>query len=74
MPDFKPARVLDFGSGIGSAFWAMEQVWPRVVREAVVVEASRSMQELAAAVRDEVRHPAHAARRTVAPPACARAP
>lgn len=55
VPDFTPARVLDFGSGVGSAFWAIEAVWPRAVKESVAVEASRSMQELANALRAQVR-------------------
>ena len=55
VPDFTPARVLDFGSGVGSAFWAIEAVWPRAVKEAVAVETSQSMQELANALRAQVR-------------------
>jgi ribosomal protein RSM22 (predicted rRNA methylase) len=54
VPDFTPTRVLDFGSGVGSAFWAIEAVWPRVVNQAVAVEASSSMQELANALRAQV--------------------
>ncbi|KAI6706989.1 hypothetical protein NL676_009951 [Syzygium grande] len=44
LPDFSPARVLDFGAGTGSAFWALREVWPQSVEKVNLVEPSQSMQ------------------------------
>nr|GMD01543.1 rsm22-cox11 tandem protein 2, mitochondrial-like [Ipomoea batatas] len=44
VPDFSPAKVLDFGAGTGSAFWAMREVWPRSLQKVNLVEPSQSMQ------------------------------
>ncbi|KAL2543789.1 methyltransferase [Forsythia ovata] len=44
VPDFKPAKVLDFGAGTGSAMWAMMEVWPRSLETINLVEPSQSMQ------------------------------
>ncbi|KAI3422941.1 uncharacterized protein J3R85_011449 [Psidium guajava] len=44
LPDFSPARVLDFGAGTGSAFWALREVWPHSVEKVNLVEPSQSMQ------------------------------
>lgn len=49
-----PERVVDWGAGVGSAAWAVEEVWPAVVaegkeqetREYVGLEGSRAMVEL----------------------------
>ncbi|CAL1386583.1 unnamed protein product [Linum trigynum] len=44
LPDFSPAKVLDFGAGTGSAFWAMKEVWPKSIKKVNLVEPSQSMQ------------------------------
>ncbi|KDP25245.1 hypothetical protein JCGZ_20401 [Jatropha curcas] len=44
LPDFSPAKVLDFGAGTGSAFWATRKVWPKSVEKVNLVEPSQSMQ------------------------------
>lgn len=44
LPSFSPAKVLDFGSGTGSAFWALRDVWPQSVERVNLIEPSQSMQ------------------------------
>lgn len=44
LPGFSPARVLDFGAGTGSAFWALQEVWPQSLEKLNLVEPSQSMQ------------------------------
>ncbi|XP_008775004.2 methyltransferase-like protein 17, mitochondrial isoform X2 [Phoenix dactylifera] len=44
LPEFSPARVLDFGAGPGSVLWAMREVWPRSLERVNLVEPSKSMQ------------------------------
>ncbi|CAI9771809.1 unnamed protein product [Fraxinus pennsylvanica] len=44
VPDFTPAKVLDFGAGTGSAMWAMMEVWPQSLETINLVEPSQSMQ------------------------------
>nr|KJB52338.1 hypothetical protein B456_008G256700 [Gossypium raimondii] len=44
LPGFSPTKVLDFGAGTGSAFWAMREVWPKSVEKLNIVEPSQSMQ------------------------------
>ncbi|KFK32955.1 hypothetical protein AALP_AA6G311300 [Arabis alpina] len=44
LPDFEPTRVLDFGAGTGSGFWAVQEVWPKSVEKINIVEPSQSMQ------------------------------
>uniref|UniRef100_M1AWI6 Cytochrome C oxidase assembly protein cox11 n=1 Tax=Solanum tuberosum TaxID=4113 RepID=M1AWI6_SOLTU len=44
LPGFSPAKVLDFGAGTGSAFWAVREVWPRSLSRINLVEPSQSMQ------------------------------
>ncbi|KAL8520512.1 hypothetical protein ACS0TY_011148 [Phlomoides rotata] len=44
VPDFSPAKVLDYGAGTGSALWAMMEVWPGTVEHINLVEPSQSMQ------------------------------
>ncbi|KAL3645525.1 hypothetical protein CASFOL_010705 [Castilleja foliolosa] len=44
VPDFTPAKVLDFGAGTSSALWAMMEVWPGSVERINLVEPSQSMQ------------------------------
>ncbi|KAK9067931.1 hypothetical protein SSX86_012042 [Deinandra increscens subsp. villosa] len=44
LPNFEPTRVLDFGAGTGSAFWALREVWPNVTKSVNLIEPSQSMQ------------------------------
>ncbi|CAA7031947.1 unnamed protein product [Microthlaspi erraticum] len=44
LPDFEPKRVLDFGAGTGSGFWAVKEVWPNSAEKINIVEPSQSMQ------------------------------
>ncbi|CAH9068782.1 unnamed protein product [Cuscuta europaea] len=44
VPNFSPAKVLDFGAGTGSAFWATREVWPKSLQKVNLVEPSQSMQ------------------------------
>ncbi|XP_009359576.2 methyltransferase-like protein 17, mitochondrial isoform X1 [Pyrus x bretschneideri] len=44
LPEFSPAKVLDFGAGTGSAFWALQEVWPNSLEKVNLVEPSQSMQ------------------------------
>ncbi|KVH91787.1 cytochrome c oxidase assembly protein CtaG/Cox11, partial [Cynara cardunculus var. scolymus] len=44
LPGFSPARVLDFGAGTGSAFWALREVWPNSLERVNLIEPSQSMQ------------------------------
>lgn len=44
LPDFSPAKVLDFGAGTSSAFWALRDVWPQSVENINLVEPSQHMQ------------------------------
>ncbi|KAL1202758.1 hypothetical protein V5N11_031386 [Cardamine amara subsp. amara] len=44
LPDFTPTKVLDFGAGTGSGFWAVKEVWPKSVEKVNIVEPSQSMQ------------------------------
>ncbi|KAJ9706293.1 hypothetical protein PVL29_001695 [Vitis rotundifolia] len=46
LPGFSPAGVLDFGSGTGSALWALREVWPRTLERINLVEPSKSMQRV----------------------------
>ncbi|XP_004511080.1 uncharacterized protein [Cicer arietinum] len=44
LPGFSPAKVLDFGAGTGSAFWALREVWPKSLEKVNLIEPSQSMQ------------------------------
>ncbi|KAF2922365.1 hypothetical protein DAI22_07g107900 [Oryza sativa Japonica Group] len=44
LPDFAPAKVLDFGAGPSSALWAMRAVWPKSIEKVNLVEPSKEMQ------------------------------
>ncbi|XP_021757722.1 methyltransferase-like protein 17, mitochondrial [Chenopodium quinoa] len=44
VPEFSPVNVLDFGSGTGSAFWALREVWPKSLERINLIEPSQSMQ------------------------------
>ncbi len=45
-PCWSPDSVLDFGSGVGSSFWACHSIWPSAVREYYMVDPSRHMNDL----------------------------
>lgn len=44
LPGFSPTKVLDFGAGTGSAFWALQEVWPKSLEKVNIIEPSQSMQ------------------------------
>ncbi|KAA0196527.1 hypothetical protein HAZT_HAZT009456 [Hyalella azteca] len=46
LPTFMPTTMLDFGSGVGSATWAVDQTWPKSCKEVVNVDPSNAMHEL----------------------------
>lgn len=46
-PNFKPKSVLDFGSGLGTAYWAINDTWPDHVYEFMNVDISKEQQHLA---------------------------
>lgn len=45
-PAFEPNTVLDFGSGMGTTIWAVNETWPNTVREYLNVELSKDQQYL----------------------------
>lgn len=45
-PSFKPKSVLDFGSGMGTTIWAVNDTWPDTVSEFMNVEISKEQQYL----------------------------
>ncbi|KAI3866806.1 hypothetical protein MKW92_050391 [Papaver armeniacum] len=47
LPGFQPATVLDFGSGTGSALWALREIWPHSLEKISLVEPSKAMQRAA---------------------------
>ncbi|KAK3204649.1 hypothetical protein Dsin_018695 [Dipteronia sinensis] len=47
LPGFSPAKVLDFGAGTGSAFWALQEVRPGSLEKVNIMEPSQSMQRAA---------------------------
>ena len=53
VPQFKPKTILDFGSGIGSTYWAVDSVWGREDKLYHSVDLSGSMLELATKLREE---------------------
>ncbi|XP_071730650.1 uncharacterized protein [Rutidosis leptorrhynchoides] len=44
LPGFAPTKVLDFGAGTGTAFWALREVWPNSIEKVNLIEPSQSMQ------------------------------
>lgn len=48
-PDFQPTRLLDFGAGPGTVFWAASDAWPELDR-ATLVEASPAIRSVGAAL------------------------
>lgn len=45
-PSFEPKSVMDFGSGMGTTIWAVNEVWPKIVDEFQNIELSKSQQDL----------------------------
>ncbi|KAH7404520.1 hypothetical protein KP509_15G029500, partial [Ceratopteris richardii] len=43
LPDFKPEKIMDYGSGPGTAIWALNEVWPGQIEHANIVEPSEAM-------------------------------
>ncbi|KAJ7557346.1 hypothetical protein O6H91_05G123000 [Diphasiastrum complanatum] len=56
LPNFQPVRVLDFGSGPGTAIWALREVWPGVVQRAHLVEISPDMTDACATLLQGVQN------------------
>ncbi|XP_053642264.2 ribosome assembly protein METTL17, mitochondrial isoform X2 [Cherax quadricarinatus] len=46
-PEFCPVHLLDFGSGVGSSMWAVDKTWPGACKEAVCVDSSAEMNNMA---------------------------
>ncbi|KAF3976227.1 hypothetical protein CMV_000583 [Castanea mollissima] len=44
LPGFSPARVLGFGDGTGSAFWALQVMWPKSLEKVKLDVPSQTMQ------------------------------
>ena len=53
VPNFTPKTILDFGSGIGCTYWAVDSIWGREGKLFHSVDLSGSMLELAARIREE---------------------
>ncbi|KAJ8366954.1 hypothetical protein AAFF_G00336430 [Aldrovandia affinis] len=45
--NFSPHSLLDFGSGVGTALWAMHTLWGDSMKEAICVDSSAAMNSLA---------------------------
>jgi ribosomal protein RSM22 (predicted rRNA methylase) len=45
-PKFKPRSVLDFGSGMGTTIWAVNETWPKEVSEFMNIDLSKEQQNL----------------------------
>lgn len=45
-PTFEPKSVLDFGSGMGTTIWAVNETWPDTVNEFTNVDLSKDQQSL----------------------------
>ncbi|KAL9242948.1 hypothetical protein vseg_016902 [Gypsophila vaccaria] len=56
LPHFSPSRVLDFGSGTGSAFWALREVWPHSLHHLNLIEPSQSMQRAAVTLSRDLKN------------------
>lgn len=59
VPGFSPAKVLDFGSGTGSAFWALRDVWPRSLEQVNLIEPSQSMQRAGQGLLKDIKNLPH---------------
>jgi len=42
-PKYSPVSVLDFGSGPGTAIWAVRELWPQATDRIVAIEPSDGM-------------------------------
>lgn len=45
-PDYRPQSVLDFGSGMGTTTWAVNETWPNEVKEFLNVDISEEQKQL----------------------------
>lgn len=45
-PDFRPRSFIDFGSGVGTAMWAVSSLWKESIFEYLNVDSSREMNDL----------------------------
>ncbi|XP_061196882.1 methyltransferase-like protein 17, mitochondrial [Saccostrea echinata] len=52
-PDFVPESVLNMGSGVGSAVWATNTVWPQSVKQYYCVDNAIEMNKMAARILKE---------------------
>ncbi|XP_048750249.1 methyltransferase-like protein 17, mitochondrial isoform X2 [Ostrea edulis] len=52
-PNFVPETVLNMGSGIGSAVWATNSIWPQSVKQFYCVDNSMEMNKMAARILKE---------------------
>lgn len=50
-PNFTPDTLLDFGSGLGTAVWAANELWGKSIYEYQCVDISQEMGEFAQALR-----------------------
>ncbi|KAL4188221.1 hypothetical protein AMTRI_Chr09g22830 [Amborella trichopoda] len=55
LPDFSPSRVLDFGSGPGSALWALRENWPHSLERVNLVEPSPAMLRASGSLLQDVK-------------------
>ncbi|CAD6211688.1 unnamed protein product [Miscanthus lutarioriparius] len=55
LPEFAPAKVLDFGAGPSSALWAMRAVWPKSIERVNLVEPSKEMQRAGQSLLDNLK-------------------
>lgn len=46
VPNFQPKSVLDFGSGMGTTIWAVNETWPNTVSEFMNIDISKEQQHL----------------------------
>uniref|UniRef100_G3MS09 Methyltransferase-like protein 17, mitochondrial n=1 Tax=Amblyomma maculatum TaxID=34609 RepID=G3MS09_AMBMU len=46
-PAFSPASIMDFGSGIGTCYWAAKNIWPKYFQEYYSIDISNHMHNLA---------------------------
>ncbi|XP_047111717.1 methyltransferase-like protein 17, mitochondrial [Schistocerca piceifrons] len=50
VPEFQPKSLLDFGSGVGTAIWAVNSVWRETMKEYFCVDSSRDMNEISSLI------------------------
>lgn len=46
-PEFVPLTLFDFGSGVGSGYWVVKEVWANSLKEIYNVDSNPNMNELA---------------------------